>query len=220
MPKLPGMFTPRPSLAAAAAALGTAALLLLGCSSAAPSKTLTGNRIMSTTTQALPLATYERQALQFKPERGLAATNPNDVRRFLYDWFTHFEHASAVDYYLGHLDDQNMSLVFPGMAPFTSHAAFSGWYQNLLAQTLWNFHDLSAIQVRQTGPQHYLVSFVVDWYGEVRPGSEQLAGWQSRGDSHLYHHRLRQTWTVRAGERLVIEKLVVTGGDTPSPISE
>jgi hypothetical protein len=55
--------------------------------------------------------------------------------------------------------------------------------------------------------------------GEVKPDSEQLAGWQSRNDSYIYHHRVRQTWTVRAGDRLLIEKLVVTGADTPSPIS-
>jgi len=172
------------------------------------------------TAQPLPLTQYERQVERFKPERGLAATNDNDLRLFVYDWFTHFEHASTVDFYLNYLDDGNMLVAFPGMEPLTSHAAFTGWYHDLLAQTLWNFHDVSAIQIKQASPQEYLVSFVFDWYGEVRQGSDQLAGWQSRKDSHLYHHKLRQTWTVKVGDRLVIEKLVVTGGDTPSPIAD
>src|SRR5262245_33656298 len=65
--------------------------------------------------QPIPRAQYESRVNQFKPERGLAATNSNDVRLFIYEWFTHFEHASPVDFYLAHLDDKNMSLTFPGV---------------------------------------------------------------------------------------------------------
>jgi hypothetical protein len=172
------------------------------------------------TTQSFSVASYEAQVAQFKPKQGLAATNLNDLRLFLYEWFTHFEHAAPTDFYLNHLDDKKMHVAFPGAAPFTSHAEFATWYSNLLAQTLWNFHDVSAIQIEQTSPQGYLISFVVDWYGEVKSASDQVAGWQSRSDSFLYHHRLRQTWTMRGGDRLLIEKLVVTGGDTPSPIRD
>ena len=132
--------------------------------------------------------------------------------------FTHFEHAAPVDFALGHLDDKNMQLTFPGMAPLTSHADFAGWYDNLLAQTLWNFHDVSALQIEPTGPQAWRMSFIVDWYGEVKADSDQRAGWQSRSDSTLYHHTLRQTWTLTAGARLRIETLEVATGDSPSPI--
>jgi len=170
--------------------------------------------------QNFSVAQYEEQVDYFKPKQGLAAINRNDLRLFIYEWFTHFEHASDVSFYLRHFDDKNMSATFPGATPLTSHADFARWYGNLLTQTLWNFHDISAIQIKQTEPQHYLISFIVDRYGEVKADSNQLAGWQSRPDSHLYHHRLRQIWTVKAGERLVIEKLVVTGGETPSPISQ
>jgi hypothetical protein len=171
-------------------------------------------------TSPIPVALYEQQVEQFKPKHGLTETNPNDLRLFLYEWFTHFEHAAAVDFYLSHLDDGEISLVFPGTAPLTSHADFVQWYENLLAQTLWNFHDLSMLQIHRTAPREYLISFLVDWYGEVRAESEQLAGWQSRPHSYLYHHRLRQTWSVKAVDRLLIEKILVTGADTPSPIRE
>src|SRR5262252_2024486 len=40
----------------------------------------------------------------------------------------------------------------------------------------WNFHDVSAIQIKQTAARQYLATFVVDWYGEVRADSDQLAG--------------------------------------------
>ena len=166
------------------------------------------------------LAEYEAQAKHFKPQQGLAATNFNDLRFFVYDWFTHFEHAASAEFYLRHLDDKGMYLAFPGQPPLTSHADFARWYANLLAQTLWNFHDLSAIQIKPTAAQQFLLSFVVDWYGEVKPDSDQVAGWQSRKDSFLYHHQVRQTWTVKVGDRPMIEKLLVAGGDTPSPIGE
>jgi hypothetical protein len=163
---------------------------------------------------------YEARVARFKPQSGLAAKNSNDVRRFIYDWFTHFEHATSTAFYLDHLDDTNLEIEFPGGDPITSHEGFARWYDNLLAQTLWNFHDVSAIQIRQFASQEYLVTFLVNWYGEVRAESNQLAGWQSRTDSRLYHHFIRQTWTITVGDQLVIKKLVAADGNTPSPIME
>ena len=172
------------------------------------------------TTDTASAAEYETQVVQFKPEDGLVPPTTNDLRSFLYDWFAHFEHAAPADFYLGHLDDGHMEVRFPGSEPITTHQGFIGWYENLLAQTLWNFHDIQAIQIKKTEPQEYLVTFVVDWYGEVKADSDQLAGWQSRSDSFLYHHFIRQTWTLSVGGGLVIRKLVAAAGDTPSPIAE
>ena len=172
------------------------------------------------TTETVSLVDYEAQVNRFKPEQDLAATNSNDLRRFVYEWFTHFEHAAPTAFYLDHLDDENLDVRFPGSDPITSHAAFAGWYENLLDQTRWNFHDVSAIQIKQIAAQQYLVTFVVDWYGEVGADSDQLAGWQSRVDSCLFHHFIRQTWTLTVDDRPVIHMLVAAGGDTPSPIAE
>ena len=172
------------------------------------------------TTETASVVDYEAKVKRFKPELGLAATNSNDLRRFIYEWFTHFEHAAPTDFYLTHLDNENMEVRFPGLEPITSHAEFAGWYENLLAQTLWNFHDVSVIETKRIAAQQYLVTFVVDWYGEVRADSDQLASWQSRPDSCLYDYSIRQTWTVTAGDRLVIQKLIAAEGDLPSPIAE
>jgi hypothetical protein len=161
---------------------------------------------------------YEAQVRRFAPEHGVAATNSNDLRRFIYDWFAHFEHAAPADFYLNHLAEENLDLRFPGLDPMTSHADFARWYENLIAQTVWNFHDLSAIQIEQMSARRYLVTFLFDWYGEVRADSDQLAAWQSRPDSRLYHHFIRQKWTVTTGDRPVIQTLVGAGGDSPSPI--
>jgi hypothetical protein len=168
--------------------------------------------------QLTSAAGYEASVEAFKPDDGLAARNFNDVRLFVYDWFTHFEHAAPIEFFLAHLDDEDMRLVFPGGEPMTSHADFTAWYENLMTQTLWNFHDVARIEIERTAPQQYLLSFVIDWYGEVRADSDQLEGWQTRSDSFLYHHTLRQTWTVSDLDGLVIRELVVSSGDTPSPI--
>jgi hypothetical protein len=165
------------------------------------------------------LADYETEIVRFKPSAGLAATNSNDVREFVFDWFRHFEHAAAPDYYVAHLSATDLKLAFPGGEPLTSPSAFVAWYNNLLAQTVWNFHDVSQLQVKRVSATEFAVSFIVDWYCEVRADSEQLAGWQVRSDSNLYHHTLRQTWTVKAADQLRIESLVVSAGDTPSPIA-
>ena len=172
------------------------------------------------TVELASVVDYDAQVRRFQPEDGLAATNPNDLRRFIYEWFTHFEHAAPTDFYLDHLADENLEVRFPGSDPMSSHAAFAAWYENFMAQTVWNFHDISAIQIKQRADGQYLVTFVFNWYGEVRADSDQLVRFQSRPDSCLYHHFIRQTWTVAVGERPVIQKLIGAGGDSPSPIAE
>jgi hypothetical protein len=104
--------------------------------------------------------------------------------------------------------------------PISSHTEFAAWHENLLPQTLWNFHDVSAIQTERTAADQHLVTFLVDWYGEVREESDKLASWQTRPDSRLYHYFIRQTWTVTVADRPVIQQLVAVGGDSPSPIAE
>lgn len=147
--------------------------------------------------QDTSIALFEQQASQFKPANAKISVNTNDIRRFVYDWFTHFEHIADVDYYLSHLDETTMQVAFPGQSPITTHAGFADWYTNLITHTLWNFHDLSQIQVSGATRQGYTVSFLVNWYGEVRADSEQAPGWRTNGESNIYRHHFRQTWTVK-----------------------
>src|SRR5262249_21838411 len=79
-----------------------------------------------------PVADYEPHVRRFQPQLGLAATNSNDLRRFVYDWFTHFEHAAPSAFYLDHLDGKRLDVRFPGVEPITSHEGFRRWYENLL----------------------------------------------------------------------------------------
>jgi hypothetical protein len=169
-------------------------------------------------TQPAYVAAYEAHVYEFKPKNGLAARNFNDLRLFVYEWFTHFEHAAPTDFYLDHLDEETLHVAFPGSEPIRNHDGFAAWYENLIDQTLWNFHDLERIQIKRTAPKQYVISFIVDWYGEVSSDSDQLDVWQTHKNSFLYHYTLRQTWTVSDADRLLIQKLIVSSGDSPSPI--
>jgi hypothetical protein len=91
---------------------------------------------MTVTAVPTPVVDYEALVRRFEPEQGLDATNSNDLRRFIYEWFTHFEHAAPVAFSLDHLADENLDLRFPGSDPMTSHADFAGWYGDLLKETL------------------------------------------------------------------------------------
>jgi hypothetical protein len=43
--------------------------------------------------EPVSVAVYESQVERFKPEHGHAAMNSNDLRLFIYEWFTRFEHS-------------------------------------------------------------------------------------------------------------------------------
>ena len=58
--------------------------------------------------EAASVVDYEARVRRFKPEQGLAATNSNDLRRLLYEWFTHFEHAAPAEFYLDHIAGENL----------------------------------------------------------------------------------------------------------------
>jgi hypothetical protein len=119
--------------------IATAALFLSLTVSATASPQTLSEGIQRMSPQSTSVAQYDEQVGYFKPEQGLATINGNDLRLFIYEWFTHFEHASDVSFYLSHFDDKNMSATFPGAAPITSHADFARWYGNLLAQALLEF---------------------------------------------------------------------------------
>jgi hypothetical protein len=73
----------------------------------------------------------------------IAAPNANDVARFVYTWFTLFEHRARAESLTAYLsDDEQLSVSFPGGKPLQTRQQFADWYDELLANTTWNFHEL------------------------------------------------------------------------------
>src|SRR5262249_21402541 len=94
----------------------------------------------------------------------------NDVRRWVYAWFTMFEHRAMAERLVAHLADGALSLTFPGGEPLRSGAEFATWYEDLLANTVWNFHELTNITVQTTRTGHHPsfdIALDISWRGQI-----------------------------------------------------
>jgi catechol 2,3-dioxygenase-like lactoylglutathione lyase family enzyme len=125
-----------------------------------------------------------------------ATPNANDVARFVYAWFTLFEHRARPENLTAYLaDSEQLSLIFPGSEMHTSQQ-FTDWYQELLVNTTWNFHEVSGLTIQPT-VSGFTVGFDVDWQGAVSDGSE----WPSNLEAGQFRFAMRQDWhvAVRSG---------------------
>src|SRR5262249_5262083 len=127
------------------------------------------------------------------------AVNANDVRRFVYTWFTLFEHRAPAERLAAHVaSSQLRSLAFPGAEPLRKVQQFIDWYEQLLANTRWNFHELSGLTVELAddadgdGDGAFNVAFDVDWQGAVTEDS----AWPTNLPERHFRFALRQRWRI------------------------
>jgi hypothetical protein len=129
------------------------------------------------------------------------AVNANDVRRFVYTWFTMFEHRAPAAWLTRNLAaGRPIRLSLPGMEPLLDAEQFADWYGQLLANTVWNFHELANVTVHARWDGTYLVEFDVDWQGGVTEDSS----WPTNLPERRFRFALRQQWRViaRSGNAL------------------
>jgi hypothetical protein len=120
-----------------------------------------------------------------------ATPNSNDVARFVYTWFTLFEHRARPESLTAYLaDSEQLTLRLPGSEMHTIQQ-FTGWYQELLANTTWNFHELSGLTI-QPAVSGFTVGFDVDWQGAVSDGSD----WPANLEAGQFRFAMRQDWHV------------------------
>lgn len=120
-------------------------------------------------------------------------TNANDVRRFVYTWFTLFEHRAPAPRLAAHLTtSEPLSLAFPGGQPLRDIQQFTDWYDQLLANTVWNFHELSRLTVEPAGDAAYDVAVDIDWQGAVTEDSALPTNLPDR----RFRFAVRQQWRV------------------------
>jgi catechol 2,3-dioxygenase-like lactoylglutathione lyase family enzyme len=118
--------------------------------------------------------------------------NANDVARFVYTWFTLFEHRARAERLTAYLSDgEQLSLRYPGGEPLRSGQQFTGWYDELLANTTWNFHELSGLTIEPT-ESGFAIRFDVDWQGAVSDGSD----WPSNVEGGKFRFAMHQDWHV------------------------
>ncbi|HEU5353147.1 MAG TPA: hypothetical protein VFU65_01735 [Actinocrinis sp.] len=127
------------------------------------------------------------------PPATTEAVNSNDVRRFVYAWFTMFEHRVPTERLTRHLaDDRPILLSFPDAEPLRDAGQFAAWYGQLLGNTAWNFHELTNVTVRAEEGGSYQVGFDVDWQGGVTEDSS----WPTNLPERRFRFALRQKWRV------------------------
>jgi hypothetical protein len=127
--------------------------------------------------------------------------NANDVARFVYTWFTLFEHGARPESLTTYLaDSEQLSLSFPGGEPLHTREQFTDWYRQLLTNTTWNFHELSGLAIGPT-MAGFTVGFDVDWQGAVSDGSE----WPSNLEAGQFCFEMRQDWHVAVRPGLAAE---------------
>jgi hypothetical protein len=129
------------------------------------------------------------------PLKDSTTPTSNDVRRWIYAWFTMFEHRVAADRLVAHLADESLSLAFPVGEPLRSGAEFAGWYEDLLANTTWNFHELTDITVEATstgGRPGFAVGLDIGWQGQIVDGSQ----WDSNLPDGQFRFEVHQDWQV------------------------
>lgn len=125
------------------------------------------------------------------PPRDAEAVNANDVRRFVYVWFTLFEHRAPAERLAAHLATSDLTMAFPGTPLIRDAQQFNAWYEQVIANTRWNFHELSNLRVERAGDA-YDVVFDVDWQGGVTDDS----AWPTNLPERRFSFALRQWWRV------------------------
>ncbi|MEV5962556.1 hypothetical protein AB0L70_12385 [Kribbella sp. NPDC051952] len=127
------------------------------------------------------------------PPADIKTANANDVRRFVYTWFTLFEHRAQADQLTAYLTtNEPLSLAVGGAETMRDVQQFADWYEQLLANTLWNFHELSHLTVDLADEGHYDVAIDIDWQGAVTDESE----WPTNLPERMFRFEVRQVWRL------------------------
>jgi hypothetical protein len=71
----------------------------------------------------------------------IAATSPNAVRGFVYEWFSLFDRNADPEAFLERLDTDHLEIAFPERT-LRSAADFRAWYQGILTTYAHATHDI------------------------------------------------------------------------------
>lgn len=121
----------------------------------------------------------------------------NDVRSFVYQWFSWFDRHAEESLFLAHLPDQGMLMRFPppDQPPLRSHADFQKWYRGIGETIRANTHEIDDLQVTTLDKDNYEVTLRV-WWRAVTQEAQPIV------------QHIRQTWEVaRQDGAFVIRRL-------------
>lgn len=118
----------------------------------------------------------------------------NDVKAFVYKWFSGFDHQNEAEFFLVHLDPAHVDMAFPDF-PITSTKDFLKWYQGVVDSIQWNSHELSNLEVSGSEQDGFTVSFTVRWQAKTY-------------DGQTYDVNVHQDWlvTVAPNRQFIISR--------------
>lgn len=106
----------------------------------------------------------------------------NDVKAFVYEWFSGFDHQRGDEYFTKHLDPLHVQMEFPDF-PIHSVADFKRWYKGVKDSIRYNIHHLSELKVSGDEKNGYDVSLHVNWVADTY-------------DKKHYDANIAQKWRV------------------------
>ncbi len=148
----------------------------------------------------------EREVAHRRPA-DLKAPNGNDVRSFVHAWFAAFDHADEAEFFLGHLEDADMTFNMDGKVLAHDHASFRAWYADALVHIPWDYHDIRDITVTGLSATGWAAEFFFRHTGEWRDVAD--------GPVRPFNRVLRATWRLEhAGGRFVIRRYELATAQT------
>lgn len=97
--------------------------------------------------------------------------NENDVKAFVHSWFAGFDHQSDRWFFERHLDTENVDMYFPEFGPIKSISDFEKWYQGVIDNIQWNFHEISNLRVSGNEEKGFSVSLDISWKAKKYEGA-------------------------------------------------
>ncbi|OHD13033.1 MAG: hypothetical protein A2086_07505 [Spirochaetes bacterium GWD1_27_9] len=118
----------------------------------------------------------------------------NDVKAFVYNWFSGFDHQSDISFFKKHLDPQKVDMYFPDF-PIKSIKDFEKWYNGVINNIQWNTHIISNLKVTGDETRMFFVSFDVNWKAKAYNGEN-------------YNMNIHQDWNLKIDKErnFIIEK--------------
>jgi hypothetical protein len=116
--------------------------------------------------EALAVQKKEIVPIQSEP---VYVPNENDIKSFVYRWFSWLDHQVADFLLLYHVSKDNLVMKFPETV-VRNHSDFKIWYQGLKDNIQSNNYEVSDIKITQLPKVRYKVELRVRWKAKTYKG--------------------------------------------------
>lgn len=116
-----------------------------------------------------PNATQPTGVLVMPARAAGQGVTDNDVKSFIYEWFSLFDHQADVGRFLQRLSTVNLTMVLPETT-LRSQADFERWYRGIRERIKTNSHDVRDLRITKPATGGYEVELTVRWQAATFSG--------------------------------------------------